>query len=153
VIKSNFLYNEQNQLSIHNLLFELIDKDFPTQNKKVMESEGCEMDYGFMGFVDQYYHLSKIIPKEYKILDLGSYASAQGYFFRNHKEYIGVDDYEGVRYEFENTKNIIADIKNIVKDWTDTKKIFVICNYVPINLEVSKLMRVKFANIFNFYPD
>lgn len=59
--------------------------------RAVIGQEFCELSYDFLGFVDIYKHLSKIIPKDKIVIDFGCYLAAQSYFFTEHKGYIGVD--------------------------------------------------------------
>lgn len=137
-----------------NKLFDKLEENFPEQSKKVFNSS----KYEFNCFVDQYYGLSFAIPKEYIVLDLGCYSSAQGYFFQNHRKYIGVDLYDGKRFKFKNTINLKKDIEEVIDRWGDkknfTNNVFVICNYTSnlISNEHKKKMKIKFSNIFNFYP-
>tara|TARA_R110000868_G_C10972986_1_gene771091 strand:+ start:1380 stop:1856 length:477 start_codon:yes stop_codon:yes gene_type:complete len=152
-INEAFLGLKHDDLSIK--LCQLIEQDFPGQNERVFNSERCEFDCNFLGFLDQYYHLSQIIPEEYIVLDLGCYASSQGYFFRNHKQYIGVDLYDGQRYKFENTLNKIQDIGEAIEEYASNQtNIFVICNYTShiMGNENNVNIRKTFGNIFNFYP-
>lgn len=60
--------------------------------QKVLESPFCEVDNDYLGFTEVYGNLAEIIPKDKVILDLGCYAGLQGYFFRDHKGYIGIDE-------------------------------------------------------------
>jgi hypothetical protein len=139
-------------------LFEEIEKNFPNQCDKVFNSPYCEIEPSFMGFVDQYYGLSLAIPKEYIVLDLGSYVSAQGYFFQNHRKYIGIDCYDGERFKFKNGINLKKNIEEVVDKWGNkpvfTKNVFVICNYASSLLSEKYQQKMKngFCNIFNFYP-
>ena len=140
--------------NLENKLFNKLEKKFPEQYKKVFNSP----KYEFSCFVDQYYGLSLAIPKEYIVLDLGCYAAAQAYFFQSHRKYIGVDWYEGERFKFKNGINLQKDIKEVIDKWGDkpffTKNAFVICNYTSnfLGKEYEEKMKIKFCNIFNFYP-
>ncbi len=155
-ILSKFQGLKGDELSLE--LYKAIEQDFPGQCKDVFNSHTCEIEPVFMGFVTQYYHLSQMIPKDYIILDMGCYASAQGYFFQDYRKYIGIDTYLGKRFQFKNTINLVKDIGEVVDKWKDKKNItnntFVICNYVSALLGEKKnqAMRNSFCNIFNFYP-
>ena len=59
--------------------------------KRVMNSPFNELEPDFLCFANIYGILKDIIPKDKIILDLGCCAGLQGYFFTEHKGYIGVD--------------------------------------------------------------
>ena len=60
--------------------------------KKVMHCHFCELEGDFLCFSAIYGNLSEIIPKDKVVVDLGCNAGLQGYFFKDHKRYIGIDD-------------------------------------------------------------
>lgn len=128
--------------------------------ESVISQDMCELESDFLGFVEQYYALSKVIPKHYTVIDLGSYMAAQCYFFKGHKRYIGVDsydikeDYKNLkRFRTENTIHYKSTIQDFVKNMEeiDTETTFAICNYVP-DKEAQDLVRETFENCFVFYP-
>lgn len=51
----------------------------------------------FVGFVDIYYYLSKVIPKDYTIIDFGAGHNPQSYFFTEHKKYIAVNPFSVIK--------------------------------------------------------
>lgn len=65
-------------------------KENTALTQKVMHQKNCEIDPEFMGFVDVYYHLSKIIPKHLTVIDIGCCYAPQCLYFKNHHKYIGV---------------------------------------------------------------
>lgn len=133
-------------------LCDILERDHPEQLKMVMDNGGAaELDHSFLGFLDQYYHLSEIIPKDFTVIDLGCAFAPQAYFFQEHKEYIGVDISGAIRFTFKNTYNNLCDIDIFCEQYRgkDNRKIFAICNYVPIN---SQKVREIFQNLFCFYP-
>lgn len=60
--------------------------------ERILDSPFCEVDCDYLGFTEVYGNLAEIIPKDKIILDLGCYAGLQGYFFKDHKGYIGIDE-------------------------------------------------------------
>lgn len=61
-----------------------------TEQDRVFNQDKCDIDHNFLGFIDTYYHLSRIIPEDYTIIDFGAAYNAQSYFFVNHSRYIAV---------------------------------------------------------------
>ena len=135
---------------INNKLFEVLNEKYHDQIK-VLEQPMCDIDGSFLGFVDIYYYLSKIIPKHFTVLDLGCAYASQAYYFRKHKKYIGIDVSIKTRFKFKNTEHKIIDINEELKNWENenTNEVFAICSYVPIN---TTKLRETFKNVFTFYP-
>lgn len=52
---------------------------------EVMSQDMCELDSEFLGFVDVYKNLSRIIPKGSIVIDFGCYLAAQSYSSRDIK--------------------------------------------------------------------
>lgn len=115
----------------------------------------------FDSFYADYLSLSTLISPKYTVIDLGCGNSAQGYFFKNHKKYIGVDIGELSkknstildRFTFENSEHYIMDIMDFIKDYKDLENedIFVICSYVPLSLENRKMINSIFPFIYHRY--
>ena len=63
-----------------------------TEYKRILSSPYCELDSDYLGFTEVYGNLAEIIPQDKIILDLGCYSGLQGYFFKDHKGYIGIDE-------------------------------------------------------------
>jgi hypothetical protein len=132
-------------------LLDLLPKE---QVLKILKQDYCELDYTFLGFTDIYEHLSYIIPIHFKIIDFGCYLASQSYFFKNHKQYIGVDITTLKRFEFKNTIHYIKRIQNFLIENLmeyDLDETFVICSYVP-DEEAKNMIKEKCKNIFIFYP-
>lgn len=143
---------EKYKLSCEGLFLQL-NRNYRDQFQKVMKSKRIQYEWDFLGFIEEYEALSKIIPKHFTIVDLGGYAGAQGYYFRNHKKYINVDLWEGERFDFGNTDNYICEIDKWLESENykelDLTRTFAICNYVPAD---SSTLRKKFKNLFVYYP-
>lgn len=124
----------------------------------IMTQDMCEYDIDFLGFIDQYYFLSQIIPKNAIIIDFGCYLASQSYFFQNHKKYIGVDIEKQKRFSPPNSEHFVCSIQDFIKNvFPDIQKnnnilnYFAICSFVP-DFEATKLVRETFSNIYCFYP-
>lgn len=126
------------------------------QREKVLKEGVCDIDPEFLGFIDVYERLSHLIPLDWTVLDLGCAYAPQCFYFEKHKEYIGVDIYEGERFKAPNTTHYIQRITDFV--WTkyttlDLRTTFAICSYVPDwhgqNRDITRKM---FTNCFVYYP-
>lgn len=137
---------------INNALYEVLQKEYPEQCERVFNSHRCDIDPTFLGFVYTYYHLSKLIPKYFMVVDLGCAFSPQGYYFTDHKKYIGVDVGESSsRFSFGNTEHIVSTINDYLENYaSDPLDAFAICNYVP--LRNYKTIGHTFPNLYVFYP-
>jgi hypothetical protein len=127
------------------------------QVKEVLENSGGDIDYSFLGFVDIYYYLSKIIPTHFTVVDLGCGYNPQCFFFLEHKKYVAVDSFPNtVRFQSNNCTFYEMDIKQFIleniKDF-DLDETFAICSYVPNwNNKNRQLAREYFKNVFTYYP-
>lgn len=115
----------------------------------------------FVGFVDIYYYLSKVIPKDYTIIDFGAGHNPQSYFFTEHKKYIAVNPLSGIEeddgmfcpHNCEIYRMTTGEFLNTI-DYPK-EKVFAICNYV-LNWywqDSIKLVHENFRNIYTFYPE
>lgn len=136
-------------------LWNLIEKVDPTFWKRCEQYKYCDIDGEFMGFTNIYYHLSKIIPKNRIVVDLGCAYAPQAVYFRKHKKYIGVDLLECPQVRTENSEYLHMSIIN----WIETElpkykkeEIFAICSFVPPwGNDNQKLVREHFLDVFVYY--
>ena len=125
---------------------------------EVMSQDMCELDSEFLGFVDVYKNLSRIIPKGSIVIDFGCYLAAQSYFFARHKMYIGVDVVSMRRFTPPNSVHYTMSIKNFIQievpklfEEYDELKLCAICSYVP-DFQATEMVRKTFPNVFCYYP-
>lgn len=120
-----------------------------------------ECNYEFIGFMEAYYHLSFLIPKDWTVIDIGCAYNAQCYLFKEHKKYIAVDLSVPLKDMFclDNTDcwNISSGkfISDILPTYhLDLDRTFAICNFVPDWNSESPIELVKsnFKNVYTFYP-
>ena len=130
----------------------------PDELREVLSQDMCELEPDFLGFVDKYYALSKIIPREATIIDFGCYLAAQSYFFKDHKAYIGVDVVREMRrFQPPNATHYCGSIQDFLRESIpsiydpENFRYFAICNYVP-DRTASRMVRERFRNCFCFYP-
>lgn len=125
---------------------------------EVMSQDMCELDSEFLGFVDVYKNLSRIIPKGSIVIDFGCYLAAQSYFFARHKMYIGVDAVSMRRFTPPNSVHYTMSIQNFIQievpklfEEYDELKLCAICSYVP-DFQATEMVRKTFPNVFCYYP-
>ncbi|MDD5589069.1 MAG: hypothetical protein PHP92_03395 [Candidatus Nanoarchaeia archaeon] len=136
---------------INNQLVYKLKNKYPKMFKEVLEQKYCDIDGTFLGFMDTYYYLSKIVPKDWIIIDFGCAYNAQSYYFRKHKKFIGIDLKHEIkkRFYFKNTKIFEGKISDYLKLNPPTEKNFAICNNVP-SKEI-ELVRKYYPNCFVYY--
>lgn len=125
---------------------------------EVMSQDMCELDSEFLGFVDVYKNLSRIIPKGSIVIDFGCYLAAQSYFLARHKMYIGVDVVSMRRFTPPNSVHYTMSIQNFIQievpklfEEYDELKLCAICSYVP-DFQATEMVRKTFPNVFCYYP-
>lgn len=125
---------------------------------EVMSQDMCELDSEFLGFVDVYKNLSRIIPKGSIVIDFGCYLAAQSYFFARHKMYIGVDVVSMRRFTPPNSVHYTMSIQNFIQievpklfEEYDELKLCAICSYIP-DFQATEMVRKTFPNVFCYYP-
>ncbi|MEE3344681.1 MAG: hypothetical protein VZS44_11345 [Bacilli bacterium] len=112
---------------------------------RLHEWENCEYEYGFLGFLEVYQNLN--IPKDFTIIDLGCYQACQCIYFKEYKQYIGVDAYVPLEYRFRQDNAIYVDklIEDYIEQYNgDLNKTFAICSYVPVKDNVYNRIKEKF---------
>ena len=112
-----------------------------------------------------YYYLSRMIPKDWTVIDVGASYGAQSYLFQDHAKYIAVEPFESCDdWHFENfkadgTERYEMTAGNFIKDILptlnlDLNKTFAICNYIPewYGENPMELVRHTFHNCYVYYP-
>lgn len=143
---------EQEYERICDSLWRILPKE---QKDRVLSSE-TELNPEFLGFVDIYYHLSRIIPKDFTIYDFGCAENAQSFFFKDFKKYVAIEPMATECFKPSNceihhctTGQFLAEHPDI-----DISHSFAICSYVPPwhKEDSISLVRERFKNVFTFYP-
>lgn len=137
---------------------ELYDHFETVIREAVTHGDRMECSPDFMGFLNVYYPLSKIIPKDMKVADLGCGHGAQSFYFKEHEDYIGVDAAlchvltDGLKEKFHNM-TIYAAIR-IIRIWGCQDEYFLINSYVPDWLDGNcyDFIRENFPNYYLYYP-
>ena len=131
-----------------NLACELAEK-YPKMFREVLEQKMCDIDGTFLGFVDTYYYLSKLIPKSWTIVDFGCAYNPQAYYFLEHRAFIGVDIGIIKRFHFKNTDLYNGTIADYLAQKPPIEKVFAICNNVPS--AEKEMVRHYYPNCFIYY--
>ena len=134
---------------INNNLAQELATNYPDMYKEVLEQRYCDIDGSFLGFVKVYFHLSKIIPKDWIVIDFGCAYNPQSYYFRRHKKFIGVNAGKLKKFHFENTELFDGTISDYLKQKPEVEKVFAICNNVPS--PETKLIREYYPNCYIYY--
>ena len=121
----------------------------------------CEMSFEpsdpFIGFMEYYDAISKIIPYNYTIIDIGCAYAFQSYLFKDHKQYIGICPSCNVKILPQNGIFYKTDANNFITNELpklnlNLDKVFCICSYVPLNKHDQNILKNTFKNLFYYYP-
>lgn len=150
-----YLHESKDDISIQ--LWKDLKREYPEQLDRVMSDPMCELEPSFLGFMETYEKLSYLIPLESIVIDFGCHAAAQAYYFRKHRQYIGVDGYSiEYRFEFSNTLHFQGSIQEYILHHKNTfnQNYFAISNYVPQNYsnQTDKLIKDTYQNCYIYYP-
>lgn len=156
MIKAKKYQDEKAEKEYSKLLKSLKSRIPQKEYHEVLSQYECEYDMDFLGFLNIYKALSKIIPKHFIVIDFGCYLAPQSYYFINHKQYIGVDVVKLTRFKPLNAVHYITTIQEYIckrMQWIEQNNdhIFAICSYVP-DKGACELVRKNFKNVFCFYP-
>ena len=152
-----------------------IETLWPTEYRRVCDKVmgNGDIDVTFVGFIDIYEALAKIIPKHHVIFDVGCAYAFQAYYFRNHIKYVGIDvppasDEDRRAHPCLECRDVDArlqtpnsfyyprhihqakDLLEIKERETGDNPTFAICSYVPGR--VGDIVREVFHNCFIYYP-
>jgi len=149
--------------SYNDLLIKLFKKIPRNDKKRVFSQPMSDISCEFIGFLEPYWCLSKLIPKDWVVIDFGCSYNSQCYFFDKHKAYHAVEpiDTNGQCTELFHAENTIIHrcttgefLKNIFPTLNvDINKCFAIVNNVPnwYGEDSMKLVRDTFKNCYTFY--
>lgn len=116
----------------------------------------AEMDYTFLGFEEIYQKVAKEVQKSMIIIDFGCCYAFQSWYFRDFKQYIGVDACTPTEQRLKIPKSAHYDmsIQRFI-EWgyapTNRENVFTICSYVP-DEEARKMVVKNFENHYVYYP-
>ena len=136
----------------------LLDTMTRENHHRVFDYYMCELEYDFLGFLDVYKDIPNKIPKDFTIIDIGSYQAVQGQYFKDFYKYIAVEpsvpkEYiakydNSISYNSSGQEFIGILMPNLIKDnIIDLYKTFCICSYVPDE----SLRKTWIPNNFPYY--
>lgn len=130
--------------------------------KKVFDESltaSAELDHSFLAFEEVYKGIVNFVPKHKIIVDLGCAYAFQAYYFKDYKQYIGIDCgfcSDSGRYKTANTifyNMTIQDFcKKVIDENWNLNDVFAICSYVPDD-EARDCARKTFPNCLVYYPN
>jgi hypothetical protein len=109
-----------------------------------------------------YYYLSRMIPKDWTVIDFGCAYNPQSYLFQNHKRHIAIEpkwldkDFLFEYFQAPNTELLFMTGQEFIENelpklGLDLDKTFDIVNYVPSGA-CNLMVRETFKNIWAYYP-
>lgn len=129
-----------NQEKPYNQLVSDLLKSIGDEGRRLFSYPDCELDCSFIGFLESYADL-KDVPKDFTVIDIGCCQAFQGDYYKEHKQYIGVDIavpieqrlrqdnaeyYDGSGQDF-----IEKTLPELIDKGLDLNKTIAICSYVP----------------------
>lgn len=145
-------------------LLELIPQD----ELSLKLSYGCsELEPDSLCFYENYIPIRELVPKNFTIVDCGCYQGAQCYYFKDHKAYYGIDNFDSrgnasiryippLRFYADNTVHWVDRIQNFLGTYKPNlylppDETYFICSAVP-DFEATELVYNTFPNVAVFYP-
>ena len=109
-----------------------------------------------------YYYLSRMIPKDWTVIDIGCAYNPQSYLFQNHARHIAIEpvwndkDFHFEYFKAPNTELLFMTgqefiQKELPKMNLDLDKTFAIVNFVPSGA-CNLMVRETFKNVWAYYP-
>lgn len=148
-------YNENEDEKYNQLCNDIIQSIGKQEIERLLSWEFCELDYEFLGFLENYNSL-KDIPQDYAIIDFGCCQAIQGDYFKNHIAYIGVEpsvpnEYrlkqDNALYYQQTIKEFIDNtLPKLIANGIDINKAIAICSAVPDFKETAMI-----TEIFPYY--
>lgn len=132
--------------------------------KRVMDSDAsaeiCTDDLMCGGAT--YYYLSRMIPKDWTVIDFGCAYNPQSYLFQDHKRHIAIEpkwldkDFHVEYFQAPNTELLFMTGQEFIENELpkidlDLNKTFAIVNYVPSGA-CNLMVRETFKNVWVYYP-
>jgi hypothetical protein len=118
-----------------------------------------EIGREFLGFVDTYYHLSQVIPRDYTIFDFGAGYNAQSWFFTEFAKTYAIEpfNYQGEGaplFRAPNCEVFRGTTAEFLASHELPAKSFAIVNFVPNwhGEDSIDLIHKHFRNCYTFYP-
>lgn len=118
--------------------FKIIPKAEINRVFETSESAGADMDFTFLCFEEVYMKVKEHCNKDTVVIDFGCAYASQSYWFKDCKQYIGIDlpFMNNVRFKTDNSKLYIMSGQKFIKEILptldlDMEKVIAVCSYVP----------------------
>lgn len=131
------------------------------ETNRLFSYEKCEVAPDFLGFLENYKDISERLPKDFIIIDIGCYMAFQADYYKNFKDYIGVEPQTPLKYRlrqnnaeyYEQTaQQFVANtLPVLIENGLDLDKTFAVCSAVP-DEEARKLVAETFKYYRVAYP-
>ena len=128
---------------------------------RLFSCDKCELAPDFIGFLENYKDISEKIPHDFTIIDVGCYMAFQADYFKEQKNYIGVEPavpnehrlkQHNAEYYERSAQQFIEDtLPKLIDNGLDLQKTFAICSAVP-DKEAQKLVCDTFPYHRVAYP-
>lgn len=118
--------------------FKIIPKAEIDRVFKTSDTAGAEMDSSFLCFEEIYMKVKEHCTKDTVVIDFGCAYAPQSYWFKECKQYIGVDIpfRNNVKFKTDNSKIYLMRGQDFIKEVLPTldipmENIIAVCSYVP----------------------
>jgi len=131
---------------------QVLKRGFKNDVDRILKSKSAQGDIDpfFLGFLDIYEHLAKIVPKKRTILDFGCAYGIQAIYFKEHKRYVGIDISDCPKLKTGNSIYYKMSIKDFILKYKNKyRNVFAISSYV-FSEEVN-LIKSNFSDLFVYY--
>ncbi len=135
-------------------LIRVLDKlpDARLQIDRIMASDAsAEIDGTFLGFLEQYEALAKIIPKNRVVYDFGACYGFQSWYFRFHRRYLAIQPSEVEHFQTDNAIWYEGTTEQYLNQFGIEQQSFAIVNYVPGNS--MRLVKKYCPYVFIYYTE
>jgi len=137
----------------------LMRTKYSKQVTAILDANSGDIDPSFLGFMDTYELLAKLIPANWTVYDFGCGYGFQCYFFRKHKRFIMVNPEHREEYDVFAPKEWCEYQAKTTGEFINSNVLtgrqnFAICNYVPPwhGENSGALVRKHFEYCYVFYP-
>jgi len=150
--RSEYLDMNAGQASNDKLCKELFEAGHWPEVERILYEYETGAGSEFLCFSHPYELLAQLIPLHKVVIDFGCCNAFQGWWFRKHKAYIGVDPSTQIagRMYLPNMKHLLCTAQDA--DLSDFEgPFFAICNAVP-GYDVKKYVKTTFEHCYVNYP-
>lgn len=130
---SGLLKIQKKEIGIENEFETFINKlenkqEFIDYVNSCINNSRSDIGWDFLGFIDDYINLSKIITKEHIIVDVGCAWGLQHIIFKDYAGYIGIDESLKCKPFTNNAKFIKGKFRDVINKIDFNDKMFGIAN-------------------------